>query len=211
MRRKTLVVSARKRFDKMIMASFWSLRYPQLATAFRIWSHLTKQEMLVLYRLASSLPQCNILEIGSYLGASACCFAAGLKKTGSSGHVYCIDTWKNDAMSEGSRDTMAEFVANTMKFSRWIVPIRGWSTQVVAAVSDYVQKIDLLFVDGDHSYETCLADWQAFSPFLSKRGIVVMHDVGWAEGVQRVVEEEISPLVIGERCLPNMWWGWIEQ
>ena len=125
--------------------------------------------------------------------------------------MYCVDTWANDAMTEGSRDTMKEFSTNTGGLSEWIVPIRGWSTKVVDDVKSKAGEIDLLFIDGDHSYESCLADWQAYQPLLSTRAIVVMHDIGWAEGVQRVVNENIRPLVTSEDRLPNMWWGWITK
>lgn len=134
---------------------------------------------------------------------------AAASRSGTDAKVYCIDTWENNAMSEGSRNTMDEFLANTHAFSKWIVPIRGWSTEVVDQVRERVDKVNLLFIDGDHSYENCLADWTTYRPLLSKRAIVVMHDIGWAEGVQRVVEEEIRPQVIKEGLLPNMWWGCI--
>lgn len=70
-------------------------------------------------------------------------------------------------------------------------------------------KIDLLFIDGDHSIEGVLADWKAYSPLLSEHAIVVMHDIGWAEGVQCVLTAEIKPRVIREQSLPNLWWGWV--
>ena len=39
------------------------------------------------------------------------------------------------------------------------------------------KKIDLLFIDGDHSYEGVFADWKLYSHFVSSGGIVVFHDV----------------------------------
>ncbi len=37
----------------------------------------------------------------------------------------------------------------------------------------------MLFIDGDHSYEGVKADWELFSPFLSKFGVAVFHDTTW--------------------------------
>ena len=116
-------------------------------------------------------------------------------------------------MTEGNRDTMAEFLHNTREFSKYIEPIRGWSTdpKVVGLVAHLAGKIDLLFIDGDHGFEGALADWKTYNPLLSKNAIVAMHDIGWAEGVQRVVAEEIRPRAARESRLTNLWWGWMGQ
>jgi cephalosporin hydroxylase len=201
----------------MKKSSFYSLfcqiRYPVLWGLFEIQSHLTDREKVTLYRLAYKISKktqpSSFVEIGSYIGASAFCLAAALTKNGNSGKVYCVDTWNNDAMTEGNRHTMTEFLQNTREFSGHIEPIRGWSTdpQVVDHVKRLAVKIDLLFIDGDHRFEGVLADWKLYSPLLAKSAIVAMHDIGWAEGVQRVVAEEIQPHVVWESRTANLWWG----
>lgn len=65
------------------------------------------------------------------------------------------------------------------------------------AVRSWNKPIDFLFIDGDHSYEGCLKDWQDWSPFVVENGIVVFHDArtfenGWTKpewGSVRVVDE----------------------
>jgi hypothetical protein len=37
-------------------------------------------------------------------------------------------------------------------------------------------KIDVLFIDGDHSYEGVKKDFELYSTILSKNGIIMMHD-----------------------------------
>jgi predicted O-methyltransferase YrrM len=193
-----------------------SLRHPRLRPLFEIPTHLTDKEKITLFQLSSakaqSLPN-NMLavEIGSYVGASTSFLAAGIGEM--NGLVFCIDTWTNDTMTEGGRDTMAEFKRNTTAFLDRLVPIRGRSTEpdVIAQVSSRTEKVDLLFIDGDHSYEGVLADWKAYCDLLAPDAIVIMHDIGWAEGVQRVVNEEIRPLTSNEYRLPNLWWGQIRR
>ena len=204
------------KLTKLLSRVVYYLRLPELRKYFQIPTHLTDKEKASLYGLVSSSAdrwseKCDIVEIGSYLGASSCFLAAGLGELSIPGKVLCIDTWENHAMTEGVKDTMVDFLANTKQLSRHILPIRGWSTEVVNIVTESVQSIDLLFIDGDHSYDGCLADWQAYSPLLSDKAIIVMHDIGWAEGVQRVVKQEIRPRVSKEGRLPNMWWGWIDK
>jgi hypothetical protein len=124
--------------------------------------------------------------------------------------VFCIDTWNNDAMTEGSRDTYTEFLKNTESFEQFIIPVRGFSTEVVKQITIETNHVDMLFIDGDHSYDGVKADWDAYKGFLKAGSIVVFHDWGWAEGVKRVILEEATPLVSSFDNLPNMWWGTIK-
>lgn len=191
-------------FKKRAELVFYTLRYSELTQAFRVESHLTVSERIALFKLARNKKR--ICEIGSYIGASACCFGAAVVNEESS-RILCIDTWNNDAMTEGARDTWAEFKKNTEKYSKNINPIRGYSTEVVDLVRSFSPEINLLFIDGDHSYEGVKADWETYKHFLSSGAIVIFHDYGWAEGVRRVVHEDVIPLVKLHESLPNMWWG----
>ncbi|HEU5119072.1 MAG TPA: CmcI family methyltransferase, partial [Isosphaeraceae bacterium] len=39
------------------------------------------------------------------------------------------------------------------------------------------RKLDMLFIDGDHSYEGVKQDWEMYSPLVKSGGIVVFHDI----------------------------------
>ena len=114
-------------------------------------------------------------------------------------------------MTEGSRDTWQEFMVNTANCREYIVPIRGLSTDVVENVASHTTSLDLLFIDGDHSYEGVKADWDAYNRFLKPGTLVVFHDWGWAEGVKRVIREDVESMVSSSDSLPNMWWGRVAQ
>lgn len=193
-------------FDRFFLLRVFFL-YPQLKKVFEIHSHLTPPERYTLFKLANG--RNRILEIGSYVGASAACFGAS-KKGDDSAKILCIDTWENDAMTEGKKNTYAEFISNTKLFSKWIIPIRGFSTDVVGKVSQHIDHLDLLFIDGDHSYEGVKKDWDTYKRFLTKGSVVVFHDCGWAEGVQKVIGEDAKPVMSSFVRLPNMWWGTIK-
>jgi predicted O-methyltransferase YrrM len=179
-------------------------RHPELKPAYGIQSHLTDDERYKLFELAQGKKK--ILEIGSYLGASATCFGAAAS---AQTKIYCIDTWNNDAMTEGKRETFTAFSENTAPFKSSIVPVRGFSTNVIDQVKGLTPDLDLLFIDGDHSYEGAKADWEGYKSFLKKGSVVVFHDIGWAEGVQRVIREDVQHLVSTSGQLPNLWWGTI--
>lgn len=168
---------------------------------FDIYSHMTVEERLLLYRLAKTLPaRCNVVEVGSYLGASSCFLAAGVRSK--CGRVFSVDTWMNDAMSEGKRDTYSAFLENVDRYKDLIVPIRSESK---IAAKDFAHNIDMLFVDAGHDYESVKSDLDSWLPKVRPQGWVVMHDWGWAEGVQRAVKECLMPILAGNpQTLPNL-------
>lgn len=192
-------------YIKKILQNEFKKKYKVL---FDIFTHLTDKEKIILYKLSKQVKTENavFVEIGSYYGASSCFLAEGLK----AGKIYCIDTWQNDAMSEGSRDTFCVFKENTRKYRDKIVEVRGWSYDVVDVIKSLNKPVDLLFIDGDHSYEGVKKDWDLYSPMLKRNSVVIFHDYGWAEGVQKVVNEDVVPLVGKHSSLSNMWWGWIK-
>lgn len=152
---------------------------------FNIFTHLSISERLLLYHLGTSLPrECRIIEIGSYLGASSLFLAAAAKEK--NGKVFCIDTWLNDAMSEERRDTYGEFRRNTSSFSPWIETLRGTSED---AAREFRGHVDMVFIDGDHSYDGCRSDVLSWISKIRDGGIIILHDYRCASGVRKVVSE----------------------
>lgn len=157
----------------------------------KISTHLTNDEKVYLNKIIKKINKDNpvALEIGSYIGASSCFLANSLTKQ--NGKLYCIDTWQNDSMTEGEKDTYKEFKKNTARYEKVIIPLRGYSYNVVKEFENYNKKIDILFIDGDHSYEGCKTDWQLYSSYLNKNAVIIFHDTGWAEGVKKVINEYV--------------------
>jgi predicted O-methyltransferase YrrM len=142
---------------------------------FAIPTHMSVNERLVLLQSALELPQgFTAVEIGSYLGASTAFLAfAALQRAG---YVHAVDPWSNEAMgAEGERDTFAEFTRNTEPFKHYVVAHRGKSDEVFARSGAI--PCDLLFVDGDHSYEAVCTDLRTWLPSLKPGGILAMHDI----------------------------------
>lgn len=166
-------------------------------------TYTTANELFVLYDLASGLKeQSNVLEIGSYIGASSIMIAKGLKK---GSKLYCVDTWQNDAMTEGNWDTFTEFKKNTKSVESKIICVRSNSNEASNVVNE---ELDMIFIDGDHSYDGVKNDFDCWFHKLKTGGIIVFHDIEWAEGVQLVVNENVKPLVEKVGMLPNLYWAW---
>ena len=175
--------------------------------SFDIFTHLTKNERTILYWLGLQCPKgSRFVEIGSYLGASSCFLGAAARER--MGTLHCVDTWLNHKMSEGQRDTWGEFLRNTERYREVIQTHRGWSEDVAR---EFTQGIDLLFIDGDHSYEGCRRDVEAWLPKLISGGYVVFHDYD-AGTVRAVVEELVCPISAGNIGLLNRtYWTQIER
>jgi predicted O-methyltransferase YrrM len=132
----------------------------------------------LLYGLARSLKPRIAVEIGSARGRSACFVGLALKENGS-GRLYAIDPHIQTAWNDlGAIDTFSTMRQNVAELDLGGVVEIVRSTSADAAAT-WSEPIDLLFIDGDHSYDAVKADWTRFSPFVSEFGVVVFHDTIW--------------------------------
>ena len=69
-----------------------------------------------------------------------------------------------------------KFVFNDLK-SRFIFGL-SHDTSSVEKVDKVLdgEKLDLLFIDGDHAYKSVLCDWLLYKNFVAKSGIIAFHD-----------------------------------
>lgn len=150
---------------------------------------MTPFELAALFDLAlSSGPQPAVLEIGSYYGASTCYIGAAVSEL--KGTVTCVDTWANETMPEGPKDTYSTFASNTRWLGRVIVSVRKRSGEIVPA--DLPAALDMAFIDGDHSYGCVRNDARIAGQLLRENGILAFHDVKWFQGVARTVGELLA-------------------
>jgi len=138
-------------------------------------------------------PRTNILEVGlGYFGST---------------HFLWRQLFDKTITIEMRSERIREFGKNTREYYKeWALSDKrsaffvGMSSNpiVVKRVYSYIQKIgrlDVLFIDGDHSYEGVLADWLLYSPLVKTGGIVAFHDCllseieGGAAGFVNDVEE----------------------
>lgn len=55
------------------------------------------------------------------------------------------------------------------------------------------KRIDVLFIDGDHSYEGCKADIEAWYPYMKEGGVMLFHDCDESSpGVVQAVAEFVN-------------------
>lgn len=132
----------------------------------------------LLYGLVRSMKPEVCVEIGSARGKSACHIGMALKENGS-GTLYAIDPHEptdwNDSKAVDSFKIFEDNIS-AVDVRNQISIIRSYSD---AAARDWSLPIDLIFIDGDHSYEGVKRDWELFLPHVKPFGIVVFHDTIW--------------------------------
>lgn len=109
-----------------------------------------------------------VVEIGSENGMSASLFA----RFSPFAHIVCIEI-----------DESANFMHNleAVGLHENIIPLYGNSSKMDWAKEStaYLRpkpEIDLLFIDGDHSFDGALADLRNFAPHVADGGWLLLHD-----------------------------------
>src|SRR3989338_6966473 len=138
------------------------------------------------------LKNISILEIGSWLGASALSFAQGLKEhNNSKGAITCIDAWQpffdeeknNDDVHKNMQALLGSDVAynifthniGTLPKSILCQHLRGQSENIMPILKP--QQFDIIFIDADHTYEPVKKDILNAIPLLKDGGIICGDDL----------------------------------
>jgi len=153
-------------------------------------------DIYFLWHLGLNLPHGGkFLEIGSWLGLSSCMVAFGLLSNSNfSGKVYCIDPWEvmpeQDSFSEElkGKDLLSIFKENTkkLKVDKFIIPVKGKSPEIS---EEFIETdFDTIFIDGEHTFESCYQDIVTWSKRLKAGGQIFGHDAIPEGGVRKALE-----------------------
>lgn len=115
------------------------------------------------------------VELGTFLGASAIPVARALARWG--GTLTCIDTWAGDRPTTTATTPWMLVACARNILAAGVGPqIRLVPATTRAAAAAWIHVIDYLYIDGDHSYEGCRADLEAWLPHVRLGGLVVGDD-----------------------------------
>jgi predicted O-methyltransferase YrrM len=154
---------------------------------------LSEVEGRLLYDLAYQAdPAGAIVEIGSWQGKSTVWLAAGAK-AGRGARVVAIDPHQGSALHAGGENTELALRANLEEAAV------ADQVDVVVATSEKAAEswnapISLLWIDGDHEYESVKRDFLLWEGNVVEAGVVALHDTLFWEGPGRVVSEYVERL-----------------
>lgn len=117
-----------------------------------------------------------IVELGTFRGNSYFNFCHAVKNFGLDTKTYAVDTWKGDEHGGFYGGHIYHEVKeyNEKNFSSFSTLIRSTFDQSIDKFSD--GSIDLLHIDGYHTYEAVKNDFEKWLPKLSNRGVLLLHD-----------------------------------
>ena len=133
-----------------------------------------------------------LVELGTDRGASYLAFCQAIDRLGLSTQARAIDTWLGDDQAgfygEEVYTTLRDY--HDVRYSRFSHLVRSTFD---AAVADFADgSIDLLHIDGFHTYDAVRHDFETWRLKLSDRAIVMFHDIDVHErdfGVWRLWDE----------------------
>jgi len=172
---------------------------------------LSIQEGVFLYTIAKKLSQnANIVEIGSWKGKSTIWLASAARGK-KNAKVYAIDPHMGSpeiSAEYGKVDTSHIFKANIQKagLEKIVIPIKKNSQE---ASSKFNRGIDLLFIDGSHTYKYVQIDFVLWSRKIRKNGWIFLHDATVLPGPWGVARKYIlfSPDYINTGMIGSMIFG----
>lgn len=136
------------------------------------------QGTYVLALLDQHRPQV-VVELGSWLGASAIAMARSVRRWG--GTVTCVDTWAGELNDDGGSPIgksplMLLSCARAMVESGVSASVRLIPATTCEAAQQWTLPIDFLYVDADHGYHAVLADLEAWVPHVRPGGLIAGDD-----------------------------------
>lgn len=132
------------------------------------------------------------VELGTHHGTSYFAFCQELRRQGRPVRAHAVDTWKGDehAGFYGEEIWVAVNRHNRAAFADFSTLHRETFATALGRFTD--GSVDLLHIDGLHSFEAVSADFDSWLPKMSPRGVVVLHDSQVRErgfGVYRLVAD----------------------
>lgn len=116
------------------------------------------------------------VELGVHTGNSYFAFCQAVQKIESNTKCYGIDHWEGDEHLGYHNGKFFNDVNNyNIKYENFSTLIRSDFNEAVHQFQD--NSIDLLHIDGHHSYDSVKNDFVTWIQKMSKKGIILFHDI----------------------------------
>jgi hypothetical protein len=130
------------------------------------YRYSTDNEIVLLQKYARKVKY-GIVEIGTLDGGTIREVALCAKVP-----IFSIDPIIPDSMDNNLIGTREKILKN-MSFYKKFTFIQDYSFNVVKSFRD---RFDMIWIDGDHTYEGCKKDFEDWYPLLETNGFLMFHD-----------------------------------
>lgn len=126
--------------------------------------------------LVEQLRPQSIVELGTHRGCSFLAFCQAVQEQLQATRVFAVDTWEGDEHAGYYGDEIYEELHQHQQrnYSGISEMLRMRFEQALGCFED--GSVDLLHIDGLHTYEAVREDFESWLPKLSDRAVVLFHD-----------------------------------
>lgn len=165
-----------------------AFKEPRRLTYLSAWNeHLPFAMMLVQMAKPRIL-----VELGTHSGVSYCAFCQAVADVGCPTRCFAVDTWEGDSDAGFYGPAVLSDLRqhHDPLYERFSTLLQTTFDQALHHFED--KTVDILHIDGLHSYEAVKHDFQTWEPKLSDRAVVLFHDTAVRDrgfGVHQFWEE----------------------
>lgn len=123
-----------------------------------------------------------MVELGTHNGYSFMAFCQAVRQLGLQTSCHAVDTWEGDKHAGFYGHEVHDRLAahNEAHYGAFARLLRCRFDQALAHIAD--GTIDLLHIDGRHTYDDVREDFESWLPKLSPRAVVLFHDTNERTG-----------------------------